>query len=402
MALFTRVRFACAVLAAALLGAGCSEGTPPASSGPSVQDSAGIRVVQYDDDAQPERTASLELMYRFGDQPLEYAFQRVAYGALFSDGRAAVSDAGSNEILVVAADGSDAAIWGRGGEGPGEVGYVYGLEALNGDTLWVQDRGNGRFLRFVAGALDEEWSMQDRPTLTRGLRTLGVDGDGRLLMITASLNPRFEEPWFRGSLVRFDVAEGAADTVGTFDMTPRTVEEDIDPFSPFGFVAVADGQWVVARSDRAELTWRSADGEVRQVVRWSPPSRRPTDADWQAFQEAMRADLRAMNPGLSEEMAEQISTRQLARYSPRFDQSLPLIAPPVGAHGGRVWVGDFVPDRSPPTRYRIFERNGTLRATVEFSVPVEILDVRNDRVLGIVRDELDIQSVVVYRLVVPG
>lgn len=387
-----------AVVALSLLSLACADSSTSIATASSVRDSAGVRIVEFEGDAQSESMAPLELIHRFGDQPGEYAFQRAGYGALFDDGRAAIGDVGNAEVVVIAADGSGSTTWARGGEGPGEVGWVYGLEATNGDSLWIQDRGNGRFMRFVGGVLDEEWSTQDRPTLSRGLRTLGADDDGRLLMITASFNPRFDEPWFQASLVRFDVAAGVADTVGAFDMTPRTPEQDVDPFGAFGFAAVSGGEWVVARSDRAELTWRSSDGAVRQIVRWTPPTTHPTEADWQSFQNAMRADLRAMNPGLSEEMAEQISAEQAARYSPRFDDPLPVLAPPVGDDEGRVWLGDFVPDRSPPTRYRIFERDGTLQATVEFPTPVEILEVRSGRVLGLVTDEFDVQSVVVYRV----
>ena len=51
-----------------------------------------------------------------------------------------------------------------------------------------------------------------------------------------------------------------------------------------------------------------------------------------------------------------------------------------------------------PRRYQVVSPSGDWIGTVEFPSPFLMLDVRDDLVLGVALDEMDVQGVAVYRI----
>lgn len=63
-----------------------------------------------------------------------------------------------------------------------------------------------------------------------------------------------------------------------------------------------------------------------------------------------------------------------------------------------VWVGTYRADPAAPQLYHVYDPEGRLLARVTIPGGVEVLEVGADHVLGITRDELDVERVVVLNL----
>jgi hypothetical protein len=371
--------------------------TAETAMGPS-RDSAGVRIVEWDGEPDAVATLRVEQLYVHGQAPNDYSFGQFGPSALLGDGRAAVVDVLHRDLLVVSADGTEATILARRGEGPGDLGAVRGLWTAGGDTIWFQDGTNARFVRFVADTLDTLWSTEDQPSLSLGLRAVGADPSGAVMLTTSAFSPRFDMPWLPGHMARYDVRSGVLDTVATYDLAPRTTPGQADPFSPFGEVTVAGGRWVETRSDRAGLTWRDSDGTVAQILRWNPEPTMPVEQDWLDFVAGIEENIRRNNPGLTDAVLGQLMQQQAGGFIPRPRQPLPHFFSPVGDQEGRVWLPEYMPDRKHPRRYRLVAPDGGWLGVVEFPSGTIVMAARGDRVLGRVVDELGVQSLVVYRL----
>lgn len=189
------------------LGVACrGEQEAPDPSGPTITDSAGVRMVVNQDPLwragegwrlTPEPVLTLGTL----DTPLEQQFHRVGGVTRLGDGTIVVLNRGSSELRAF--DSSGRHLWSRGGagDGPGEMkGYADAypeLLRLAGDTLQVQN-GWDR-IRFdpggelvahdqvdtVATLFETDWGREDNPW-----RTLTPSPFGRNGLYRVSGQPR--------------------------------------------------------------------------------------------------------------------------------------------------------------------------------------------------------------------
>ena len=382
--------------------AACGGEVQPVTS-VSERDSAGVRIVEYAGAPEPTRaiTLSPQPIYVHGDEPGDYLFQSIWVGALQPDGSAVVVDSGTQEIVRIALDGSSHSVLARDGQGPSEVRRAMSVFVLGQDTVLVEDDGNVRITVFEHGSPVRTTSTMGDGSLSRGLRAHGVAPNGDLLMGTSSYRRGFTEPWLPGYLVRFDPIARVADTVGSYDMVPFVPQDGSEnPFASFGQVASAQGLFVVVRSDRAEIKWISSDGALLQIVRWNPKREYPSDADLDLFRASLRPDLARVNPQLGGDDFDRFITSQLARYEVVADEPLPLFGTLHGDDEGRVWLAHFDPARyrAGVPGYTVIGPDGEWLGVLESPESFRLLDVAGGRVLGIFKDDLDVEHVVVYEL----
>lgn len=145
-----------------------------------VEDSAGVRIIQYAGVPEVDPPFALvdEPTYRYGHVPDHYSFGLIGEGRLFPDGRAALVDVASSEVVVLSADGSRHDILARPGQGPGEIDYVADMFVLGPDSLLMLDRNQSRFLLFANGSLAHTASIVDLRRAS-SLWPKGIDSDGR-------------------------------------------------------------------------------------------------------------------------------------------------------------------------------------------------------------------------------
>ena len=391
------------VLVIVLLGmslTACRRDTPThAGVSVQVEDSAGVRIVEYAGTpvvGAPFRFPA-QPRYRHGANPGDYTFQGIHPGALLPDGSAAISDVFNGELVVLSPDGASHEVLAGPGEGPGEIGYVGAVYALGRNRVLAADRHLGRMTVFAGGSVERTVDIRS----ARGLGVLGVGSSGRLLMATSSFRPGFEEPWLPGHMARFDMETGALDTVAAYDLQSRPPPgQRWDPIGASGTVAVVAGQFVYTRSDRPEITWRSPDGTVTQIVRWEAEAAPLTEELLAGIEAGLHASNRMANPGAADSAIDRMTEEHMAVYRARIGGPMPLFGRPFGDLEGWVWLPSWRPGaaREGPSHYTVISAGGEWLGTVEAPPGLRILDVAHGLVLGVERDEMDVESVVVYEM----
>jgi len=395
-----------AVTCLAALSAACTPADTGQATSATTRDSAGVHIVEYPATPQPTHsiTLSSEPLLRHGHRDGDYLFQTVWTGALQPDGGVVIGDGRNIEVVLIGPDGELRSVLASTGEGPSEVRRVMSVMVLGQDTIVVEDDGNGKHMVFEDGVLVRTVPTAGDFALNVGLRTMGVDSRSRLLMTSSAYMPGFEEPWLQGHMVVFDLDGSPADTVGSYDWVRSVGEgESANPFGTGGRPAVSGGSFVYGRSDIPELTWWGTEGGVQQILRWAPEREYPTARHWDAFESSLRADYPRNNPGRSEAELAPLIERSLARYEVRPEEPLPLYTEIHGDRDGGVWLSAFVPGSplgSFPS-YDVIAPDGIWLGAVEAPAGFRLLDVAGDRVLGVLTDELGVESVAVFGLTMP-
>lgn len=379
----------------------CGQDASSTVSAPMVTDSAGVRIVSYDARPTPPVSPTPEPLFGHGHGTGDYTFQRIGAGTLDTEGRAVVYDGGSGDLVRIDVDGVLDTVLARRGRGPSEVLQLRGVHALESGGVLAEDMSNAKWMALGDGAPPRSINTVTVPEVSRSLGIVGRAEDGAFLMVTASYNSRFEEPWFQGRMVRLDPEEMRPDTVAVYDMASRRPESGPEsPWGPFGRATAAGSSFVSARSDIPELTWRRPDGSVHQILRWRPDWRYPTAADWASFEEAFVQDMRRVNPTMPQADALRFAREQLERLELRTDEPYPLFGDLRGDDEGRVWMGVF-DHRGAFAAAAIFDlidADGTWLGRVDFPPGFRVLDVRDRRVLGVVKDEMEVEGIAVMEL----
>lgn len=362
-----------------------------------VEDSAGVRIVRHTGtpDAAPSVTFAPEPLYRYGSDAGDYTFASIWDGVLLNDGSAAVFDVRNREVVLLGPDGAFGSVLASSGEGPGEVGFVRAMFAQGPDSLFLNDHGNSRFSLFVGGSLARTTRVP--PTVTRAFNARGIDAEGRPLLSSTFYMPGFPDEWLPGYMVRFDPETGVVDTVASY----KYMSGESNPVPGTGYVFVADGRFAYVRSDNPEVVWHRADGGVRQIVRWQLERRYLNEEHLNGIKLALLARYRYANPGASDEDLDRMTREEMARNEADLGTPLPFFTSPFADAEGRVWLPAHMPggprEGVPP--YTVISADGEWLGQVDGPPNFRILDVGWGRVLGVVRDEMDLESVVVYELV---
>lgn len=366
-----------------------------------VRDSSGVRIVEFG--SGPENIAS-ELVppatMTFGTAPDAYPFERIVDGAILDDGSVAIADIGSSEVVWVAADGQSHIVLARSGQGPGEVRVPLSVHALGGDSLLVEDDGNGKFIIFEGTDVSEVLSQNGGDMPAFALRALALAVNGQVLMHTSSYRPDEGSGWIPGAMVSVDLASMHFDTVGSYDISRSTPRDSRrNPFAPFGVVGAAEGGFVKGRTDLAELEWMDLTGRTFQIVRWNPVWRTATQADLDQIVERLRVDLPRVNPGMSADRLEGFIQQQIDQLALDPDEPMPLFLElnDYGPHG--VWLTDFSPtatDMLGSDGVTILSQDGAAMTRLQFPARTRVLDVAHGLILGVQADEFDVPSIVLY------
>jgi len=135
-----------------------------------------------------------------------------------------------------------------------------------------------------------------------------------------------------------------------------------------------------------------AGGRTTTLVRWAGSTLQITAGDVEAWKEGV------MGSAAESELP---SLRAYLSEIP-FPDVRPAYGRILADSEGAIWVGDFaLPGQNAP-RWRVFGADGRWLATVDVPNRFRVLAVGTDRVLGVARDELDVERVEVRRLQRPA
>jgi hypothetical protein len=369
------------------------------------RDSAGILIVENAIDTAAVRegwTMSVAPVMEVGGIEADESQQlyRVSGGVRLDDGRIVIASRGSSDIRVFGPDGTLARVHGREGDGPGE----YRMPELAGrglaDSLIVYDAS----LRRITVLTPDGGAIRSVELGTEGggfPMALGTLGDGRLtigggMAFTSEegLPSGFVRPTSRHVIVSSDGSVEA--DFGDIPAVEMWAEVQGSSFRarPIAFgkftVAepVADRLWI-GTGERWEVRAYRSDRSLERIVRFNrelaPVTRTLTD-EW------------------IEEQLEDIEDLNEARDERARLASLPVpdvIAPYrvfLADRLDNLWIGETMLPGEESRTWTIIDSEG--RAVGRLTMPARTspLDIGTDYVLAVTTDELDVESLTVWRL----
>jgi hypothetical protein len=369
------------------------------------RDSAGILIVENAIDTAAVRegwTMSVAPVMEIGGIEADESQQlyRVSGGVRLDDGRIVIASRGSSDIRVFGPDGTLARVHGREGDGPGE----YRMPELAGrglaDSLIVYDAS----LRRITVLTPDGGAIRSVELGTEGggfPMALGTLGDGRLaigggMAFTSEegLPSGFVRPTSRHVIVSSDGSVEA--DFGDIPAVEMWAEVQGSSFRarPIAFgkftVAepVADRLWI-GTGERWEVRAYRSDRSLERIVRFNrelaPVTRTLTD-EW------------------IEEELEDIEDLNEARDERARLASLPVpdvIAPYrvfLADRLDNLWIGETMLPGEESRTWTIIDSEG--RAVGRLTMPARTspLDIGTDYVLAVTTDELDVESLTVWRL----
>lgn len=414
-----------ASLLVSLLSVLSCEASPPASSQAEVRDSAGIRIVENPAAASGADAGiatwrvELEPLVRVGmtDGPEPYQLFRVRGAVRLSDGRLAVLNGGSEELRFFDPDGSHLVSVGGQGDGPGEFQSAVELVRTAGDTLLVWDvvrqtrswfDPHGRFVRSET-ADRSRWQGLFGPDHVTNVTALLPDRS--LLLRVRPARPGADLGWDRPPLGFARAGPDDLDRVDTLGWylgrEHYNVGSETRPllrsvhFARDTHVAAGGepmrlfigGMERDALAEGYQIEVFGTDGQLAGLIRHAIPSRAPSDEEVERARELERSIYEASPVSHSAEyVAEQL-------------ESLPVPAtvPPHGElradSAGNLWVQEWGVVPSERLDYRVFDPEGRLRAAVRIPERLRVTEIGADYVLGIWRNEANVEFVQLHRLV---
>lgn len=384
---------------------GC--GAEPAS-GPTatVRDSAGVTVVENRGVMLDGGGWSLAVEPRITigsmDGPEATQLYRVRGALVLPDGRIAVANDGSKEIRIFGADGTHLESMGREGEGPGEFSSVI-LAGRSGDSLVVLDRRLRRvslvhpdagFVRsFLVGDAVASyplggWFFETGSVLIRDLPLddATVSGDG----LQRAPIP-FKSCDMYGALRTDFGAFPGAEQITVI----REVEGGIASFLlsvPYGKspqIAVARDQLFFGGQDAFEIKLFGSDGTLRRIVRLNRAAVPVTDADLEAY-------IQVEVGGMADEN-EARNRRQDLERMPRVEHQ-PAHGAIYADEAGYLFVEDFREPGNERPVMNVFDPDGKLVGRFELPAGIQVLEIGADHMLGLHRDEVEVEYLHLYDL----
>jgi len=380
--------FAGRALAAGVLLLSACGGEPRARGG------EGAEVPAWTLAAEPE----VEIGAR-EDDPRQTLHQ-VAGAVRLPDGRIVVANAGPRELLVFGPDGGYAATLGRQGKGPGEFEGLAWIGHLRADTVVAWDNRLARWSLFTPDGLVRVVTPTPVPD-GLGPSALGVLDDGSLVIGSGwnlqAMAQRGAGLW--RDTVAFLRYGRDGRLLGTVARAPRRqvyVVEDATGFStseaPFPratFLAVSGSEVWMGDSDRFRIERRAAGGQVLGAIsrEWKGAPVRPGDVERH-----------------KRERLERIAEDSYRKHEERALEEMPFpgTAPAFGAlltdDQGRVWVGDSPLFADSARKWSVFTPAGAEVATLRTPPGLAVLQAGDGFVLGLWKDEDDVEHVRVYRI----
>jgi len=380
-------------------------GDDPEHAAVLVRDRAGVRIVQNPTVCDGcvwsvSDTPILSIGTADGD-PNDVLFQVVDALAL-EDGSIVVANGGSQQLVFFDSTGQYTHAAGGSGGGPGEFTLLVSVFRGKGASLVAVDMASRRVSYFDSdGNYGRSTRLIPFPELPAPL-ALGMFTDGTLLATQGAYTLRAEPPTRierdSQSLYCYS-ADGANVThLGRFPGQEWTIVTTLTPDgrSQFGrrrrefgrstAYAVSGNSFYVADNAAFEIQIYSNNAELHTVIRREYAALPVTDTDIKSYRDSVIAS--------RGNALQQRRTRDLHTRLPRPPEYMPAYAPDIETDThGNLWVRETTRPGENRAPWSVFDESGVLVGVVEMPVGFMVMDIGSDYVLGVRRDELDIEYV---------
>jgi hypothetical protein len=393
----------------------------------SAYDSAGIRIVEtaaptWSEPGQGWRLSEdpvLQIGVLEGDP--EYQFDRIMGTVRFDDGTIAVGTMGSGSVRYYDAEGNFLREAGRPGEGPGEFRQLMGISYMVGDTL-MADNSRGSMLLFDRAGVHVGTLSAGQSARAEGyMYPAAWLADGTPIGMTW---PQLPPEGSSGRVVDSTyLALGDGLDYGPIILTLPAVtwSDGADPrrlYLEFGPMAtlVARGERLyfsfsrdpdiyAFRTDRNEESGHRVLVTDRIIRRanWQPDPVTPEHIE--AFETQYVEGAVGEDGSRNNERLQQLRRNNLERMS--FADHFPAHGRLMADRAGGLWMeryaprrtdSGWAPTRSEPTIWEAYDPDGAWMGPVAFPADFLPFEIGRDYVLGLWRDEMDVEYVRMYAL----
>jgi hypothetical protein len=157
--------------------------------------------------------------------------------------------------------------------------------------------------------------------------------------------------------------------------------------------AVNGDRVVLGGNDAYELAVYTPQGALERLIRRRQEPRPVTDESVAAVREARLAAV--TNPQRRREMERAFADMPRPATMPFYEDALVDDA-------GNLWVRDFQPDPDAPPVWTVFDAQGRMLGPVSMPLGFRPMQIAEDLVVGVARDDLDVEHVLVYGLEKPA
>jgi hypothetical protein len=384
---------------------GCSTDGSDAERQTTVRDSAGIRIVESHHPAWGQDGG-----WQVGPEPLirigilegdeAYQFHEVAGAVRLADGTLVVGDAGYLQVRFFNPDGSVAAIAGGPGEGPEEFSGIGALGLGPEGSVWVYDYELRRFVWLDSdGAFIRLTTLDPEPPT---LFPVGSLPDGALVMRelwgAAAVSAASSQGLRRDPVayVRFDSDGVLLDTLGLFPGRELYLFDEggrgvmgTPPFAKGSTGAVQGNRVLIGSSDSFELEEYTPDGSLERILRILD---RDLSLDAADLEEYIRGRVESVPP-------ERRASRRRELEAMPVSDTRPAYGAILADEAGNLWVGDWAPFPKVPERWTILSAEGRWLGDLSLPLGFYPTHIGNDWLLGLERDQMDVEYVVLYPLI---
>lgn len=321
------------------------------------------------------------------------------------DGRVVVLNAGTQEIRIFDKTGTPVRTIGRNGEGPGEFRYLSLGGVLPGDTLVVMDPALRRMSIVHPEAGVVRGASMD-PGVAANATAWGVFDNRTVLFgrggVTAESEGVYRQPeTYRVSDLDGKLAGVLGEKPGVeanhIPMESYTTGEPVIITRQLYFarkgVPVASGdRFYFGSQDRFEIEVMDPQGTILKLIRVPADPVPITREIWDFYVEHR-----------IETVARDADHERRMRRS--MEESSQVLPPAFPAHGAlevdamdHLWVEEYRIPGDDTHVWSVFDREGVRLARVTLPVPMEVLEIGGDYVMGLVKDELDVEYVQLFLL----
>jgi hypothetical protein len=410
---------ACGLAVLGVFAAGCGRSEQTVPSSVQVRDSAGVTIVDNGTLALDRRlavgaTPAVEIGVL--DGPQEYQLFQVSDAARLPDGGFAIANAGSREVRVYDADGSHRVTVGGDGDGPSEFRYPAFVTVRGEDTIQVQDRIDRVFFAMDGAFLGR--ATTDFGRMQALWESIGFSEGGEWTPnggFLASVHPReVASDWRPGPLVRPQLRLmlvspdlSGLDALGVFGGIEQQFVDVGDAAAPNGLMPVVppfatNTSWAAGAADGTIVV---GDNALPQFVLFGPAGGKRI-VRWSAEPE----------PVSSDEVEAWLDRQRSASWTkgrlPRFERAWAQMDVPetkayfdevVIGRTGIVWIRADWDEESRVSSFLGFDADGAFVGRTRIPGAFKVFDIGDDWVLGLYRDESDVEYVRLYALVAsPG
>ena len=393
------------LLATLVTGTACT-----GRAGASVRDSSGVVIVENPGfpplgDAGWSIALEPELVIGTVEGDSSYQLFRVAGAHRTADGGIAVVNAGSWQVRIYDARGSFLRSFGSRGGGPEEFGMPVLAGAVS-DTLVVVDRSQHRtamvhpddgFVRLarvddeVGGFLNPAGTFGTGQVVYGGafdMRRIGElrEGMNRAHTFYRSANPD-------GSMAAdFGDKPGAEFFIRTLGGDGPDSRPALVPFGKQPLATVSPDRFYFAANDDYEIEVYDPSGKLTRLIRLDRDPVAVTADDGSRHIEAMVAE------AAQEDEARMIRQR-LAQLP--LPETFPAFFNLKADALGYLWAERYRRPGQEESVWDIFDPEGILTGQIEIPPRVYVLEIGEDYLLGLHRDELEVEYVHLYPLLRP-